>query len=185
MKIVYRIQIVTMILFLISCQNNKLADDIQKMQSRPIDLSSCEGAFCYKNGEITTYNKDTAYRLVVYLDSLSCSSCFISHMHEYKKIIEEFDSVNIRTVVLFEPKQKQKEEVKFLLEQQAYPFLTIVVDNCAFSKDNPHLPASSVLHSFLLNKKNEVVIAGNPVRNTQIKDLMLSSVKRRGCNDNR
>lgn len=178
MKIVYRILIASL-MFLTSCQNNKLADNIQKMQSRPIDLSSCEEACCYKNGEMTTYNsRDSAYRLVVYLDSLSCSPCFISHMHKYEETIEEFDSANIRTVVIFEPKQKQKEEVKFLLEQQAYPFLTVVVNNGAFSDDNQHLPASSVLHSFLLNKKNEVVIAGNPVRNTKIKELILSCVKR-------
>lgn len=106
-------------------------------------------------------------------------------MSDYMGTLVDFDSLGVNTLFIFEPKQQQKEEVKFLLEQQAYPFLTIVVDNCAFSKDNPHLPASSVLHSFLLNKKNEVVIAGNPVRNTQIKDLMLSSVKRRDCNDNR
>lgn len=138
-----------------------------------------------KREEIKYNCKDSTYKLVIYIDSLSCSPCFVSHMSDYMGTLVDFDSLGVNTLFIFEPKQQQKEEVKFLLEQQAYPFLTIVVDNCAFSKDNPHLPASSVLHSFLLNKKNEVVIAGNPVRNTQIKDLMLSSVKRRDCNDNR
>lgn len=178
MKRAYCIQIASLI-FLTSCQNNKLAEDILKMQSQPIDLSSCEEAVCYKKGEIAAYNsRDSTYKLVVYLDSMSCSPCFITHMYEYEETIDEFNSADIRTVVVFEPKQKQKEEVEFLLEQQSYSFLTVVVNSNAFSGDNPHLPTSSLLHSFLLNLKNEVVIVGNPFRNTQIKELMLSSVKK-------
>lgn len=166
------------LMLFISCVKSKFTDDILKMQFRPIDLTSCEESVCYKGGEMTAFHiEDSAYKLIIYIDSTSCSPCFISHMYDYEETVEEFDSVGIGTVIVFEPRQEQEEETRFLLEQQAYPFLTVVINNGAFSGENPHLPSSSVLHSFLLNRKNEVTIVGNPVRNAKIKELMLNSVE--------
>lgn len=63
------------------------------------------------------------------------------------------------------------------LEQQNNPFLSIVVRDGGFASANPHLPPSSILHSFLLNEKNEVVVVGNPARNNKVKELMLNTMK--------
>lgn len=178
MKII-RYMTLTALVFISACGNNKFADDILEMQSRPIDMSVCEESSCYEAGVETGYNvRDSAYKLVIYIDSLSCSPCFISHMYEYEEIAKEFDSVGIRTVFIFEPQQDKEEDVRSSLRQQAYPFLGIVVRNGGFASANPHLPSSSLLHSFLLDERNGVIVVGNPVRNERIKELMLNSVKR-------
>ena len=178
MKIVYYILLASLMLFS-SCGNNKFADEILKMQSCPIDTSVCEESSCYEAGVETGYNvRDSAYKLVIYIDSLSCSPCFISHMYEYEEIAKEFDSVGIKTVFIFEPQQEKEEDVRSSLRHQVYPFLGIVVRNGGFASANPHLPTSSLLHSFLLDERNEVIVVGNPVRNERIKELMLNGVKR-------
>ena len=177
MKII-RYMTLTALVFISACGKNKFADDILKMQSRPIDMSVCEESSCYEAGIERGYNgRDSAYKLVIYIDSFSCSPCFISHMYEYEEIAKEFDSVGIRTVFIFEPQQDKEEDVRSSLRQQAYPFLGIVVRNGGFASANPHLPSSSLLHSFLLDERNEVIVVGNPVRNERIKELMLNSVK--------
>ncbi|MDE6158924.1 MAG: hypothetical protein K2F69_02330 [Bacteroidaceae bacterium] len=148
------------------------------MQSRPIDLTACEDAVCYENGKKSTYTcADSAYKLVIYIDSASCSPCFISHMYDYEETVAELDSVGIRTVFIFEPQEEKEEDVKTLLDRQAYPFLSVVVRNGSFSSANPHLPSSPLLHSFLLNKENKVIVVGNPARNDKVKELMLNTVK--------
>lgn len=166
------------IMLLSACGKKNFADDILKMQSRPIDMGACEEAVCCKDGvEISYISTDSAYKLVIYIDSLSCSPCFISHMYDYEETVAEFDSAGIRTVFIFEPQEEKKEDVMSLLEQQAYPFLGVIVRNGDFSSDNPHLPSSSVLHSFLLNHENKVMVVGNPARNVKVKELMLNTVK--------
>ena len=178
MKII-RYMTLTALVFISACGNNKFADDILKMQSRPIDMSVCEESSCYEAGIEIGYNgRDSAYKLVIYIDSLSCSPCFISHMYEYEEIAKEFDSAGIRTVFIFEPQQDKEEDVRSSLRQQTYPFLGIVVRDGGFASANPHLPSSSLLHSFLLDERNEVIVVGNPVRNERLKELMLNSVKR-------
>ena len=166
------------LMFLFSCGKKSLTAEILQIQSRPIDLTAGEDAVCYENGERTSYRSgDSAYKLIIYIDSTSCSPCFISHMQDYIATVEELDSVGIRTVLIFEPVRERVEDVKTSLEQQSFPFQTVVVDHTAFFSDNQHLPSYSLLHSFLLNRKNEVVIVGNPVRNTKVKELMLNTVK--------
>ncbi|MDE5981041.1 MAG: hypothetical protein K2G61_03675 [Bacteroidaceae bacterium] len=98
-------------------------------------------------------------------------------MYDYEETVAELDSVGIRTVFIFEPQEEKEEDVKTLLDRQAYPFLSVVVRNGSFSSANPHLPSSPLLHSFLLNKENKVIVVGNPARNDKVKELMLNTVK--------
>lgn len=177
MKIIFYL-FLAFIMFLTSCGKKNFADEILKMQSRPIDLTACEGAVCYENGEKSTYScADSTYRLIVYVDSTSCSPCFISHMYDYEEIVEEFDSVGIKTLFVFELGQDKAADVMSSLEQQVYPFISAVVLNGGFASANPHLPSSSLLHSFLLDMENKVIVVGNPVRNDKIKELMFNTMK--------
>lgn len=176
MKKVHYIILMALML-LSSCRKKNFADDILKMQSRPIDLTACEGAACYENGKKSTYTcADSAYRLIVYVDSSSCSPCFVSYMLDYEETVEKFDSSGIRTLFVFEPSQNKVEDVISSLEQQSFPLLSLVVRDGGFASANPQLPASSLLHSFLLNEKNEVVVVGNPVRNEKVRELMLNTM---------
>lgn len=125
------------VILLYSCKDN-FADDILKMQSRPIDMASCEGASCYEKGDRTTYHSDDpTYRLIIYIDSASCSPCFVSNMYDYKETVAELDSVGIKTVFIFEPQKKKEDYVGSLLNQQAYPFLSVIVRNGGFHRQIP------------------------------------------------
>lgn len=178
MKKVHYILLATMML-LSSCGKKKFANEILQMQSRPIDMTPCEEAYCYEEGKEVKYNcKDSTYKLVIYIDSLSCSPCFVSHMLDYMGTVVDFDSVGVNTLFIFEPKGEQKESLVSSLKELAHPIRTIIVPNGKFSSANPHLPSSPMLHSFLLNGNNEVIVVGDPAKNAKIKELMLNSLER-------
>lgn len=40
-----------------------------------------------------------------------------------------------------------------------------------FQKNNPHLPKNPRLHTFLLDANNHVILVGNPLYNTKIKEM--------------
>lgn len=40
-----------------------------------------------------------------------------------------------------------------------------------FQQNNPHLSKNKLLHTFLLDENNNVILVGNPVRNLRVKDL--------------
>lgn len=178
MKKVHYVLLLIMML-LSSCGKKKFADEILKMQSRPIDMTPCEDAYCYEDGKEVYYdNQGSTYKLVIFIDSLSCSPCFVSHMLDYMGTVVDFDSVGVNTLFIFEPKGEQKEHLVSSLKELGHPIRTIIVPNGKFSSANPHLPSSPVLHSFLLNGNNEVMVVGNPAKNAQIKELMLNSLER-------
>lgn len=177
MKIVHYIMF-AVLMVLSSCGNKKYADEILQLQSRPIDMSCCKDAVLIENGEETKFcDNDSAYKLIIYIDSTSCSPCFISHMQDYMEVVNAFKSAGVSTLFIFEPTQKRMEEVTIALRQFAYPTKAIVVSNGNFSAHNSHIPSSALLHSFLLNSANAVTIVGNPLRNGKLKELMLNNIE--------
>ena len=160
-----------------SCKN-QLFDEIERLQSKPIDLSTCVNSVCFDRGnEIESQEIESQFKLVVYVDSFSCSQCFISHMIEVEDCFKDFEALGVKSFLIIEPSVEKMEEIKSLLRKYRYPFDIFLVENSCFSKANPHLPSSSTLRSFLLTPGNDVVVAGDPARNKKIKELMKNSLK--------
>lgn len=57
-----------------------------------------------------------------------------------------------------------------------YPILLDTIGE--FKMLNPHLPQNTLLHSFLLNEKNEVILVGNPSQNKKIQELFYQLVEK-------
>ena len=162
-------------IFVSSCNGNlKIRKEVEFMQSCPINMESCNNGICFSGGTDTLYHytMKSPYTLVIYVDSLSCTQCFITNLIEYKECIEDFNRLGAESVIIFEPKNKQIKETASLLKSFAYPFMTIVIKDAQFSATNPHLSSNPALRCFLLNRNKDVVIVGNPVRNSKIRNLM-------------
>ena len=174
------ITLIIILLSFLSCyDNHRLIEEIQQLKNNPIDIDICKRGISFKNGvdTIYCYDEENPYRLIIYIDSLSCNQCFITHMIESKECITELSSLGIESIFIFEPKKEHIEEISSLLKDFAYPFWTIVMRNAEFSEVNPHIPSTPNLRSFLLNKENKVVVVGNPFRNIKIKALIKTSLK--------
>ena len=56
-----------------------------------------------------------------------------------------------------------------------YPILLDTLGE--FEKLNPHLPKNHLLHTFLLDENNRVVLVGNPLRNKKIEEMFYKIVE--------
>lgn len=176
-KILYVIAFLVVGTLFPSCKN-QLFEQIERLQSVPVDLSACDNSVCFNRGyEFEAHIVDSLYKLIVYVDSFSCSQCFISHMIEVENCFKEFESLSVKSILIIEPSEVKMKEIKTLLRKNRYPFDIILVENSAFSKANSHLPSSSILRSFLLTPNNDVVVVGDPTRNIKIKELMQNTLK--------
>lgn len=118
------------------------------------------------------FNKQ--YKILMYIDSIGCTSCKLK-IEKWMEFIKEFKPIigdKIEYLFIFHP---QKTGVKSLkAELYTNNFLTPV---CFDLKDElnkiNNFPQSFDFQTFLLDKENRVLVVGNPVNNTAIRELYL------------
>lgn len=169
---------IILIITLLSCKGRCLEDEVELMLSQPVLMSSCKASTCYKNGRITEkYVETPCYKLIISIDSLSCSPCFISHMENYANTVEMFKRVGIETFFILEPPKELLDETISTIKEYPNDFLTIVVKGGHFSRDNPYIPNDRLLRGFLVDNRNQIVVVGDPARNANIRRLMLKTLR--------
>lgn len=110
-------------------------------------------------------------KVIVYHDSNQCSTCQLGHISDWDEIIWHLDSLRPAIPVYFiitPPQKRTKEIIQYLhnLKLQRYH---ITIDSLnLFSKHNPVIPADNLLHTFLLDRDNRIVLIGAPLFNTKL-----------------
>lgn len=165
--------IITSLLFSVSCNKQKtsIKEDVMQLQSQrvhiPFDSLLCFNAVMPNSSE----HRHLKYRLVVYTDSLSCSSCSLRNLFNWEPLVDSLQK-SIDFVFIFIPKHDEINRVveTLRLENISCP---IYIDTCSyFIRANPHIPSNNLMHTFLLNEKDSVVLVGNPQSNPKIKELL-------------
>ena len=136
---------------------------------------------CYQGlKEKETVNRHLSeYKLVVYMDSISCMSCGLKTMHEWDVYVELSDSLEGVFDILFIVSPKHNElglvKIKVLSENFKYP--VFIDDKNIFSKINPCIPSEEQFHVILLDKDNRIILVGNPLKSNKIHNLLIKSMK--------
>ena len=168
------------LLLLISCVDTRVKKDLIALQSQPIR---------FPPNLITTINgKDTViynlykseYKLIIYVDSIACSSCEINHMHLWKPYIEYADSLSndkLKLYFIFSPRKEDKKAIRVSLALYPIDYPVIIDNNNEFEKFNPHIPSNRAMHVFLLDSHNRVRLVGSPVANQEIRRLFYTVTK--------
>lgn len=131
----------------------------------------------------TKYGKDTieyeippsSYKILMYVDSIGCTSCKLQ-LHKWKEFIQEVDSLTYGAVpVIFVFHPKDLREISYLLKRDG-----IDVPVCVDVDDELNVinrfPSHQQFQTFLLNDENKVLYIGNPIHNTRIKEMYLSEI---------
>lgn len=113
------------------------------------------------------------WKLVIYTDSTVCSSCRTSDFPQWKVLLKPFEKRDVSTLFIFRPRYSQLHSFCHLLNAHKKDAKVVVDSTGLFRLLNPQIPDNTELHSFLVNKKNQVVFVGNPFRSDQVKELML------------
>ena len=153
---------------LLSCaDNDEIEKQIAAFQEETIVLPELVKV---EHREITRGEPEASlFKMVIYNDSLECSSCKIMHMEDVKdlyELSEEYPGLGIYTI--FSPRQLEYDGAMVDLMRLNYPYALYVDMDGAFEKANPGLPDDKRFHSFLLDRDGHPVFIGNPTANEQL-----------------
>ena len=172
------ILIITLLSVLSACQDKnkqEITQIIKEWQGKEIVFPENPIFTQFGNDTIPYQIPESEYKIVLYVDSVGCTSCILQ-LHKWKELIEQVDSLSGGTVpVLFFFHPKDTREIAYLLKRD-----DIIIPVCIDEKDHFNaintFPAYQSFQCFLLDKDNKVVFIGNPVHNTRIKDMYLSEI---------
>lgn len=123
-------------------------------------------------------HKKPNYQILVYVDSLQCTSCYASHIFEWEEILRacrDYYMQSISMTFIIEGNISEEEKELFLASSFNK---TIFLDKKGiFRKTNISFPKSEILHVLLLDEKGSVLLVGNPLYNKKIEDMLYSRMR--------
>ena len=152
-------------LLFFGCKSEKeqVKDKIEQMKSCPIDLC-LDKMECRRN---PVKKLDRKYTMVVYVDSSECSPCALSKLRFWNPLIAEAKKkrVDINYIFILDPKRDEMEDVNIELDITDLPSSIYVDTAHVFSNRNDLIPKDQRYHSFLLDKRLNVIFVGSPIEN--------------------
>lgn len=174
--------IILSVLLFFSCGNDsKIKKELKILQSQSIIIPNNVKVLI--NGKDTVMNSfmDSELKLIFYIDSAGCSSCAIKDIYlwnDFVEYAEEFDN-RLKYYFIFSPKKNDEYSVRFALKTNNFDYPVILDSKGEFKKRNPHIPKNPLLHTFLLDKDNKVILVGNPLNNPKIEEMFYKIVEER------
>lgn len=171
--------IVILLLFLVSCKNNKreyVLDILQNWNSKEFIFPS-EPHFTINGKDFVDYriSSQNQYKVVVYIDSIGCTSCKL-RLPAWKSFMSQVDSLasnSVQFLFFFFPKNKTEISNILVTDRFKYP---VCIDEQDSLNILNHIPTEMMFQTFLLNENNKVLAIGNPVHNPKIKELYLAII---------
>jgi len=167
-----------LIILLSSCKENekgRITQLVTEWQGKEIILP--------KNPVFTQYVTDTIdyripqsdYKVLVYVDSIGCTSCKLQ-LDGWKEFIASVNSVSVDSIpFLFFFHSKDYREIRYLLKTSSFDLPISIDKEDELNKLN-QFPSDIMFQTFLLDKNNNVVVLGNPIHNLAVKELYLKQI---------
>ena len=132
--------------------------------------------FTVQGKDVVDFNyRDAEYKILVYTDSIGCTSCKLQ-LPKWKRMIAEVDSLTGgRVPFLFYFHPKDSKELRFFLRRDNFTYPVCFEEDDYINRLN-RFPSDMTFQTMLLNKENKVVAIGSPVLNPKIKDLYLEII---------
>lgn len=169
----------------ISCnRNERLLNDIKTLQSKPIDLCLDSMQYYVYRTKPTSYSDSATFytgkmALVVYSDSNVCSPCLVKSMHLWLEILDTVKDRygdELRTYFIFTPRREQLNELKHEIRTSLFEHPVFIDTTNVFYRHNQHIPKDERLHTFLLDKKRNVLLAGSPLMSEPLRKMFYEVV---------
>jgi len=171
MKLQFRALFLFSILVALFGCHNKIEEELSKLLKHKIIIPYDQMPDTYSTA-ILEINKNAKYRLVVFVDSTECSSCSLRSLAEWETYIGEKAHKNLNLHIILQPKANEYNEIMDIVAESGVK-IPVFVDSCyAFTRINPFIPHNTIMHTFLLNQNDSIVLVGNPLRNKKIEELV-------------
>ncbi len=164
------------IILLSSCTKHHRKKQIGQLFSTEIILPDTSSLF---NKALDSINLNIPAKMVVYFDAETCASCALSRIWEWDEVshITQASNGKYQTLFIFTPKQKDLSTVKRVFQGMHMENKLVYIDDRQdFITNNPTIPEDAMFHTFLLDRKNKIVLVGNPVHNEKLWELYKNTI---------
>jgi hypothetical protein len=171
MKLSSRILLLIIPLVLLHCQGDKKHDEanriVKEWMGKTIQFPAIE-SYCLGNEDSLSSlpGKAKDYSILLYVDSIGCTSCRLG-LETWKTHIEELEE---KVDFLFYFRPKTKRELLSILKIAQFNHPVYIDEQDELNKLNK-LPANQSFQCFLLDSNNKVLMIGNPTLNPKIWEL--------------
>ena len=130
---------------------------------------------------INTRNKE--YNIVIYYDSVTCSSCELSELWKWKAFMDEDLREKANCLFIFSPSTINEDEIRTYLNLYPFPWPVYIDTDNLFANGNKNiLPSEKIFHTFMLDKEDNVTLIGNPIKSYELKKLYEETLTNRDEN---
>lgn len=163
------------IVWITTRSDDTLKQQILEMQGQHINLNF-KHARCIFNGTDSLFVNNSKPKLIVFVDSTSCSSCFLGQLPNYEGINDTLSHHDGEMIVVLHPQKARIQEIESRLDYETFPFWCILDTTGEFQMLNPGIPNNPLLHTFTINAYGNIILVGDPTKNMRIRDLLFEDV---------
>lgn len=152
-----------------------LRKQIISMQDMHVNLDF-DKALCIFNGKDSTFASAPTKKLIIFVDSTSCSSCFIGRLTDYFEFNDSLAKIQAPMLVILHPIQARLHDIISQLYRERFPFWCIVDSLGTFIDRNPDISNNRLLHTFTVNDDDDILLVGDPTQNQKIQNLFFQVI---------
>ena len=173
-----QLYILLLLSLLTACKENnkeKFALLVQEWQGKEIVFPQNMAFTRFVTEPVDYRIPDAEYKVLVYVDSVGCTSCKLQ-LPKWKELIAHVDSAtngNVPFIFVFQSKDDR--ELRYILKCDNFDRPVCIDRNNRFNSSN-RFPQDITFQTFLLDKDNKVKVIGNPVHNLAVRDLYLKQI---------
>ena len=173
-----QLYILLLLSLLTACKENnkeKFALLVQEWQGKEIVFPQNMAFTRFVTEPVDYRIPDAEYKVLVYVDSVGCTSCKLQLL-KWKELIAHVDSAtngNVPFIFVFQSKDDR--ELRYILKCDNFDRPICIDRNNRFDELN-QFPQDITFQTFLLDKDNKVKVIGNPVHNLAVRDLYLKQI---------
>lgn len=131
----------------------------------------------YEKKQVNYKNTSSDFKVLIYIDSIGCSSCKLQ-LDEWTVFINQIDSLTNKSVpFMFFLHPKDMRELKTYIKLKKFKHPVFFDKDDKLNKINK-FPSNVFFQTFLLDKDNKTVVIGNPIINPKVKELYLNKLLR-------
>lgn len=158
-----------------SCFNtSSIKRDLIKLKGRPIALP-LELMVTVDNDSLNRHPglNTKELKLIHYISAAECSICEIETFKFWEILLDSLRRNDIRPIIIIDPGLRYSvNQINHSIRESLYSYPVYIDTGGFFYATNPQIPEDRIMHTFLVDKENNVVIAGNPVLNPNVLKLL-------------
>jgi hypothetical protein len=164
--IIFHIFLVT----LFSCQGNKskLQDTIVSWQDKYIEIPKTLKLVNGDKDSASNWMRKNGNKLIAYYDNAGCTECKL-RLNDWNDIFNEVvdSSFNVSIVFIVQPPKVNTSELKQIFKDYRF-YYPVYIDSLNKFRFSNKISSNPMLHVFLLNSQNKIVLIGTPIQNEKM-----------------